>query len=173
MSLISKKIVFSCFKKVQGGQFIFSLPDGSNHIFGQLAHDHDTPIQIKINDLKAFSLAISSGDIGVAEGFFKNFWQTDDLEKLLRLVLQNRSFFTQLIYGTWFGSLIYKLKHFLHRNTKAQSKKNIHAHYDLEGQRGRLLERRRAWLLGCTQVDAVCSGEGWRIHRREEPDDRP
>ncbi len=134
MSLISKKIVFSCFKKVQGGQFIFSLPDGSNHIFGQLAHDHDTPIQIKINDLKAFSLAISSGDIGVAEGFFKNFWQTDDLEKLLRLVLQNRSFFTQLIYGTWFGSLIYKLKHFLHRNTKAQSKKNIHAHYDLGNQ---------------------------------------
>jgi cyclopropane-fatty-acyl-phospholipid synthase len=45
--------------------------------------------------------------------------------------LQNRTYFSQLIYGTWFGSLIYKLKHFLHRNTKAQSKKNIHAHYDL------------------------------------------
>ena len=131
MSLISKKIVFSCFKKVQGGQFIFVLPDGSKHVFGELANPQDTPVMLQINDLKTFSLAISSGDIGVAEGYFKNYWHTDDLEKLLRLVLQNRTYFSQLIYGTWFGSLIYKLKHFLHRNTKAQSKKNIHAHYDL------------------------------------------
>jgi len=134
MSLFSKKIVFGCFKKIQGGQFIFVLPDGSQETFGQLASEVDTPIHVQINDLRAFSLAISSGDIGVAEGYFKNYWHTDELEKMLRLALQNRAYFDKLIYGTWFGSLIYKIKHFLHRNTKAQSKKNIHAHYDLGNQ---------------------------------------
>jgi cyclopropane-fatty-acyl-phospholipid synthase len=134
MSLFSKKIVFGCFKKIKGGQVIFVLPDGSHETFGQLASDIDTPIKVQINDLRAFSLAISSGDIGVAEGYFKNYWHTDELEKMLRLALQNRAYFDKLIYGTWFGSLIYKIKHFLHRNTKAQSKKNIHAHYDLGNQ---------------------------------------
>ncbi len=134
MSLFSKKIVFSCFKKIKGGQVIFVLPDGSHETFGQLASDIDTPVKVQINDLRAFSIAISSGDIGVAEGYFKNYWHTDELEKMLRLALQNRAYFDKLIYGTWFGSLIYKIKHFLHRNTKAQSKKNIHAHYDLGNQ---------------------------------------
>jgi len=134
MSLFSKQIVFGCFKKIIGGQVIFVLPDGSQETFGQLASDIDTPIKVQINDLRAFSLAISSGDIGVAEGYFKNYWHTDELEKMLRLALQNRAYFDKLIYGTWFGSLIYKIKHFLHRNTKAQSKKNIHAHYDLGNQ---------------------------------------
>jgi cyclopropane-fatty-acyl-phospholipid synthase len=134
MSLFSKKIVFGCFKKIKGGQVVFVLPDGSQETFGQLASDIDTPIKVQINDLRAFSLAISSGDIGVAEGYFKNYWHTDELEKMLRLALQNRAYFDKLIYGTWFGSLIYKVKHFLHRNTKAQSKKNIHAHYDLGNQ---------------------------------------
>jgi cyclopropane-fatty-acyl-phospholipid synthase len=134
MSSFSQKIVLGCFKKVQGGQFIFVLPNGSKETFGQLANETDTPVKVQINDLKAFSLAISSGDIGVAEGYFKNYWHTEELEKLLRLALQNRAFFDKLIYGTWFGSLIYKIKHFLHRNTKAQSKKNIHAHYDLGNQ---------------------------------------
>lgn len=134
MSLFSKQIVFGCFKKIIGGQVIFVLPDGSHETFGQLASDIDTPIKVQINDLRAFSLAISSGDIGVAEGYFKNYWHTDELEKMLRLALQNRAYFDKLIYGTWFGSLIYKIKHFLHRNTKAQSKKNIHAHYDLGNQ---------------------------------------
>ena len=134
MSLFSKKNVFSCFKKIKGGQVIFVLPDGSHETFGQLASDIDTPVKVQINDLRAFSIAISSGDIGVAEGYFKNYWHTDELEKMLRLALQNRAYFDKLIYGTWFGSLIYKIKHFLHRNTKAQSKKNIHAHYDLGNQ---------------------------------------
>ena len=36
-----------------------------------------------------------------------------------------------MIYGTWLGRLVYRVKHLLNRNTKANSQKNIHAHYDL------------------------------------------
>jgi hypothetical protein len=36
-----------------------------------------------------------------------------------------------VIYGTWAGRLLYRIKHLLNRNTKANSQKNIHAHYDL------------------------------------------
>jgi len=36
-----------------------------------------------------------------------------------------------LIYGHWLGRLFYRIRHLLHRNTRGNSKKNIHAHYDL------------------------------------------
>ena len=36
-----------------------------------------------------------------------------------------------MIFGTWWGRLAYQLRHWMRRNTKANSSKNIHAHYDL------------------------------------------
>ena len=36
-----------------------------------------------------------------------------------------------MIYGTWLGRFAYRVKHLLNRNTKTNSQKNIHAHYDL------------------------------------------
>jgi len=36
-----------------------------------------------------------------------------------------------MIFGTWWGRLAYQLRHWLRRNNKKNSSKNIHAHYDL------------------------------------------
>ena len=36
-----------------------------------------------------------------------------------------------VIYGSWWGSLIYRLKHLMNRNSRQGSRKNIHAHYDI------------------------------------------
>jgi cyclopropane-fatty-acyl-phospholipid synthase len=35
------------------------------------------------------------------------------------------------IYGSWWGSLLYRVKHLLNANSRRGSRKNIHAHYDL------------------------------------------
>jgi len=35
------------------------------------------------------------------------------------------------VYGSWLGRLIYRIKHLLNHNSKANSRKNIQAHYDL------------------------------------------
>jgi len=36
-----------------------------------------------------------------------------------------------MIFGTWLGRLLYRAKHLLQHNSRANSRKNIHAHYDL------------------------------------------
>jgi cyclopropane-fatty-acyl-phospholipid synthase len=36
-----------------------------------------------------------------------------------------------VIYGTWWGSLLYRARHVLNRNSRRGSAKNIHAHYDI------------------------------------------
>jgi len=59
-------------------------------------------------------------------------WETDDLVGVLRLFLANRSVL-EALDGGWnlLQKPLRRLHHFLNRDTIAQSKKNIAAHYDL------------------------------------------
>jgi len=47
------------------------------------------------------------------------------------VLVQNRTEVEQAIFGSWRGQLAYRIKHWLNRNNRSNSKKNIHAHYDL------------------------------------------
>jgi len=47
------------------------------------------------------------------------------------VLVKNRGEMEGVIYGSWLGRLFYRMRHLLHRNTHANSRKNIHAHYDL------------------------------------------
>ncbi len=75
--------------------------------------------------------ALKSGDIGFAESYIAGDWSTTNLTDLLKLFIANRREVEDAIYGSWAGRALYRIKHWLHRNTKANSQKNIHAHYDL------------------------------------------
>jgi cyclopropane-fatty-acyl-phospholipid synthase len=72
-----------------------------------------------------------SGDIGFAESYIAGDWDTPDLTTLLQLLVANRRPMDDLIFGTWWGRLAYQVRHWMRRNTKKNSSKNIHAHYDL------------------------------------------
>ena len=77
------------------------------------------------------SAALKSGDIGFAESYIAGDWTTPHLTDLLQVFIVNRKEVEDVIYGTWLGRFVYRVKHLLNRNTKANSQKNIHAHYDL------------------------------------------
>jgi cyclopropane-fatty-acyl-phospholipid synthase len=42
------------------------------------------------------------------------------------------------VYGTWWGRLLYRVRHLMNRNSREGSRKNIHAHYDLGNEFYRL-----------------------------------
>ena len=71
------------------------------------------------------------GDIGAAETFIAGDWSSPDLSGLLTLLVANREHFDALVYGSWWGSLLHRLRHALNRNSRQGSRNNIHAHYDL------------------------------------------
>jgi cyclopropane-fatty-acyl-phospholipid synthase len=75
--------------------------------------------------------ALKSGDIGFAESYIDGDWTTHDLVRLLGFFVANRDSAEDAIYGSFIGRLAYRIRHLLNRNTRTQSKKNIHAHYDL------------------------------------------
>lgn len=122
------RTVFKLLRHLRHGTLTIHTPEGHTVIAGDGQGDH---VSITLNNWHVCSLALKSGDIGFAESYIAGDWHTNDLPGLLRLFIANRKAMDAVIYGTWAGRLLYRLKHLLNRNTKANSRKNIHAHYDL------------------------------------------
>jgi cyclopropane-fatty-acyl-phospholipid synthase len=86
---------------------------------------------LSLSNWNVFMASMKSGDIGFAESYIAGDWRTPSLSELLRVMIQNRRVVEDLIYGSWWGRMFYRVRHLLNRNHKANSRKNIHAHYDL------------------------------------------
>jgi cyclopropane-fatty-acyl-phospholipid synthase len=105
------------------------LPDGNIREFGNKSDSLHAEIQIL--DWSVFKQVLSHGDIGFAESYIRGEWNTPDLKAILELAIRNRTILEKAIYGSWYGSILYRIRHWLRDNTKTGSRKNIHAHYDL------------------------------------------
>ncbi|PQA75893.1 cyclopropane-fatty-acyl-phospholipid synthase family protein [Rhodoferax sp. TS-BS-61-7] len=120
--------VLKLLQHLRHGSLTVQLPDGSMQRFGGEALPHAS---LQLHNWNVCSAALKSGDIGFAESFIAGDWSTPNLTELLRVLVKNRAEVEGVIYGTWAGRLLYRIKHLLNRNTKTNSQKNIHAHYDL------------------------------------------
>ena len=115
-------------QRLRYGSLLMELPDGSTVQLGQIGQPH---AYLRIRDWNVFSAVLRSGDIGLAESYINQEWSTPNLADLLRLLIANRNELENMVYGSWWGRLAYRIRHLLHRNTRAGSRRNIHAHYDL------------------------------------------
>ncbi|MFM7698229.1 MAG: class I SAM-dependent methyltransferase [Limnohabitans sp.] len=115
-------------QSIQYGGLRLQCPDGSWVRFGQ---DSGPQAELVLHNWQVFGATLRSGDIGFAESFIAGDWQTPDLTGLLQLLVVNRRPMDDMIFGTWWGRLAYQIRHWMRRNNKRNSAKNIHAHYDL------------------------------------------
>ena len=114
-------------ERFSDGTLELTLPEGQHALYGT-GSPH---AQIRLNDWTPVQSALRSGDIGFAEAYIDGHWSTDDPVRVLKYFIRNRDAAESMIYGSFWGGLAYRLKHWLHRNTREQAKKNIHAHYDI------------------------------------------
>jgi len=113
--------------RLEHGSLKLECPDGKLLKFG----NEDPAVTLSLSSWEPFLAAIRSGDIGFAESYLQGEWQTDNLAKLIELFIHNRNALESAIYGSWWGSLLYRIKHLFNRNSRAGSRRNIHAHYDI------------------------------------------
>ena len=123
-------------QRLRHGSLTVQLPDGSMQCFGThpdhvVAHGEAPAAALTLRNWNVCSAALKSGDIGFAESYIAGDWTTPNLTDLLKVFIANRQEVEDVIYGTWAGRLLYRIKHLLNRNTRTNSQKNIHAHYDL------------------------------------------
>ena len=107
------RAVFKMLGQLAHGTLDVQLPDGEQLRFGQ----GDAPrAAIRLVDWRVCGAALKSGDIGFAESFIDGGWTSPDLVALLQLFIANRDAVEQVIYGSVWGGLAYRLKHLLNRN---------------------------------------------------------
>jgi cyclopropane-fatty-acyl-phospholipid synthase len=114
---------------LEAGQLRVMLPDGRVLRFSA-AQPGPKAVMI-VHDLAFAEHFTKGGDIGLAEAFLNGEWDTPDLTEFLRLFCVNHAMITRLLADRPIIRWLQLFRHWLNRNTKAGSKRNIHAHYDL------------------------------------------
>ena len=127
------RVVLQLLQRLKVGSLDVQFPHGGTAHFGQaVAVDVPAPRAVlRLHRWDMCAAVLKSGDIGFAEAYIAGHWSTPDLTALLKLFIANRNIIEEAIYGHWWGRLAYRIRHLLNRNSKANSRKNIQAHYDL------------------------------------------
>ena len=114
---------------LRAGRLELTTPDGRVLDFsGAGPGPHAT---LRLADWQVCSDILLRGDIGLAEAWIAGRAGCDDLAQLLLLAALNEQAVEQAIHGRWWATLAYRLRHWLRANSRAGSRRNIHAHYDL------------------------------------------
>jgi cyclopropane-fatty-acyl-phospholipid synthase len=100
------------------------------HVFGQAG----APVQgeITIVDPALWGMVAGNGSIGAGEAFIHGYWTSPDLTAVVRVFVSNLDVLDALEGGlARLGRPFIQALHWLNRNTRKGSQKNISAHYDL------------------------------------------
>lgn len=125
---LAARFVFEALARLEGGAVLLALPDGTVRRFGP---EGARPIRLTARSWKPLRALVLGGDLGAAEAFLDGEWTTDDLPGLVRLFVANAALFDRETWLTRAASAGNRLLHALNRNTRAGSRRNIRAHYDL------------------------------------------
>jgi len=137
LGAVARRLVLGRLEALRHGELRIIEGDAV-HQFRGAASGHAASIEVK-NPAFYAELAYG-GSVGAAESYMLGHWSTPDLTGLLRLMLANRSVLDSLEGGlARLSAPLRLLAHWLHRNTRAGSRRNISAHYDLGNEFFRLM----------------------------------
>ncbi len=123
----SARLIVRMLQKLSVGSLTVRFPDGQSSRFGEGAPH----AEVVLFNWSVCDAALKRGDIGFGETYIAGDWTTTDLLALMNVMVANRNAIEAVIYGSWWGRSLYRVRHLLRRNTRTGSKKNIHAHYDI------------------------------------------
>lgn len=126
-----RRLLARSLEGLQEGQLVVSDALGEQR-FGQADAHCPLSVRVEVTDPEFYRLAVSRGHIGVAEAYMAGLWRCDHLTDLIRLFVRNRAAMEAMEGGlAWLAQPLFRLYHWSRRNTRAGSRANIAAHYDL------------------------------------------
>jgi cyclopropane-fatty-acyl-phospholipid synthase len=115
--------------KLRNGQLVINEGQ-ERHVFGQAG----APLlgEITILDPSLWGLVAGNGSIGAGEAFIHGYWTSPDLTAVIRVFVSNLDVLDAMEGGlARLSRPLVQALHWLNRNTRKGSQKNISAHYDL------------------------------------------
>jgi cyclopropane-fatty-acyl-phospholipid synthase len=127
----ARKMVHNQLSKIQVGEIIVR-ENHTEYYFGSVTDDFPVRVTIDVIHPSIYRDVAFGGSSGSGEAYMKGSWVCSDLLGLVRIFLRNRDVLDTMDYGfTRLKAPIHKLIHLFSRNTRAGSRKNISAHYDI------------------------------------------
>lgn len=128
----AKRMVFRSLQGMEVGCLQIEDAEGC-FTFGNPADTRYPLAKIRIHDPEVYVDLMLGGSMGAAESFIREAWQTEDLTAVIRVFCANM----ELVNGQMdrglarVGRRFLKVMHWLRKNTRTGSRRNISAHYDL------------------------------------------
>jgi cyclopropane-fatty-acyl-phospholipid synthase len=125
---LARRAVLSRLEKLKSGRLRIRDRLGS-HSFGR---GEGPEVSLTVHDPAFYPELAFGGSVGAAESYMLGHWSTDDLTALMRCLLRNEAALGDLEQGlARLSAPLRQFAHWLRRNTRAESRRNISAHYDL------------------------------------------
>jgi cyclopropane-fatty-acyl-phospholipid synthase len=123
----ARKLVLKRLQRLRTGSLTLQ-EGGEQWLFGSGAPE----VRVEVRDPLFWKEVTLGGSVGAAEAYMAGAWRCDDLVGLTRLLLRNRAMLDGMERGlAWLSASLRGLTHWLRRNSRAGSRRNIAAHYDL------------------------------------------
>jgi cyclopropane-fatty-acyl-phospholipid synthase len=127
----ARRAIFALLKRLVRGQ-ITLVENRQRYRFGEESDQSTLQAVITVHHPQLYSRIFFGGSIGAAEAYMEGFWSADDLTTVMRILALNQKAFEDMEKGlARLTAPLYKFYHFIRKNTKTGSRKNILAHYDL------------------------------------------
>ena len=125
---MARNVVLGRIAGLRRGEICVS--DGSGTT--RLGEPADLSVTMRVHRPRFFRQALLGGTLSTAESYLRGDWDCDDLTDLFRIVARNCRSTTRFDRGfARLTKLRHRLYHWYHANTRAGSRRNIVAHYDL------------------------------------------
>jgi len=131
LTTLARRGLLARLARITTGRLI--LQDGaSRHEFGSATDDSGLRATIRVRNPRFYGDIAFGGSVGAGESYMRGDWECDELTSLVRLLLRNRHVLDDMDGSiTRLRAPLYRAFHWLNRNTRDGSRRNIHAHYDL------------------------------------------
>ena len=131
MDRIARRIILALLKKLVHGRLTL-VENGLQQHFGEKSDRFSLQAVITVYHPQLYTRLLFGGSIGAAEAYMEGFWSADDLTMVVRILAVNQKAFEDMEKGpARLTAPFYKFYHYVRKNTKAGSRRNILAHYDL------------------------------------------
>jgi cyclopropane-fatty-acyl-phospholipid synthase len=131
MDRFARRVIMTLLQKLVYGGLIL-VEGGQQHRFGDLSVRDALQAVITVHHAQFYTRLLFGGSIGAAEAYMDGLWSADDLTMVMRILALNQKAFEDMEKGLARLTVpFYKFYHFVRKNTKTGSRKNILAHYDL------------------------------------------
>ncbi len=116
--------------RIRYGAITFALPDGRRLEFRGDAELESTAL-VLVKDFSFARRVLFGGDIGFYQSYAEGQWDTPDLAAVLYIFARNADYVQDAFVAASVIEFIRNVRHALNKNTRAGSRRNIMAHYDL------------------------------------------